>query len=207
MKSTNREWTEEESLFLKNNYGKFGIKYCSDALNRTKTSIKNRASKLEIPRFKTPKDGFKFCGRCGLEKDESDFYTKTISYCKPCCSISRKENGNYFRIWAYNSLKSHIKKGFTVNISTNELKEVAKKSKNCPYCSKELAWTNRISMPNSPTLDRINNENDISNDNYLIICRECNTSKSNRSIQEFLDYIKNVKSKLEKIIETKKLRN
>ena len=43
-----REWTEEEELFLIENYSKFGAEYCSIELNRTIGGIRKRAKKLKV---------------------------------------------------------------------------------------------------------------------------------------------------------------
>ena len=43
-------------------------------------------------------------------------------------------------------------------------------------------------QPNSPTLDRINNENVITNENIWIICSRCNATKLDRTLSEFIDY-------------------
>ena len=45
-------WIDNEILFLKNNYPKYGIKFCSNKLNRTEDSIMNKARKLKLKHLK-----------------------------------------------------------------------------------------------------------------------------------------------------------
>jgi 5-methylcytosine-specific restriction endonuclease McrA len=54
---------------------------------------------------------------------------------------------------------------------------------------------------NSPTLDRINNENIVNLDNAYICCCECNRTKSNRTLNGFSEYMKNVLAKIQPILE------
>jgi hypothetical protein len=44
----------------------------------------------------------------------------------------------------------------------------------------------------SPTLDRLGNENEIRSDNILILCYQCNATKRDRSLKEFLEYCRAV---------------
>jgi len=44
----------------------------------------------------------------------------------------------------------------------------------------------------SPTLDRLDNEGVIRNDNILILCYQCNATKRDRTLKEFLDYCRAV---------------
>jgi len=48
MKKNERIWNEEDVLFLKENYKKFGAEYCSEKLNRTISAISKRASIIGV---------------------------------------------------------------------------------------------------------------------------------------------------------------
>ena len=61
-----KRWTDNEDLYIKNNYGFESIKNTSNYLNRTERSVKARASKLKVPfnraKFEHNKDFFYFLG-------------------------------------------------------------------------------------------------------------------------------------------------
>ena len=47
----------------------------------------------------------------------------------------------------------------------------------------------------SPTLDRLDNEKVIRTDNVLILCYQCNATKRDRTLKEFLEYCRAVDKK------------
>jgi len=47
----------------------------------------------------------------------------------------------------------------------------------------------------SPTLDRLDNEKVIRRDNVLILCYQCNATKRDRTLNEFLDYCRAITAK------------
>ena len=76
-----------------------------------------------------------------------------------------------------------------------ELYELASRVDACVFCGCQLDWQlgSKGSMKNnSPTLDRIDNEDVIRRDNILIICYRCNATKRDRTLKEFIDYCQSV---------------
>jgi hypothetical protein len=78
-----KQWNDKETKFLKENYSKYGIKYCMEKLNFSKNRILGKVQKLELklnPEVKSqawskPKN------KCNINPDL--FYnitTKEISY-------------------------------------------------------------------------------------------------------------------------------
>lgn len=68
--------------------------------------------KTKAPEIKIPKEGYKFCQKCGLEKSLSEFYKDgQYGYCKNCSKIYYKENKDrltdYFNV--YNKSDAHKK--------------------------------------------------------------------------------------------------
>jgi hypothetical protein len=105
---------------------------------------------------------------------------------------------NPVRAWAGHSIsaKKHNSK-FTLTLTIEEL--MAKAPTHCPLCGCELIYKSKgigKSSPIncSPSLDRINNELVVRNDNTWVICHKCNTTKSNRTLQEFINYCTKVAS-------------
>jgi len=210
--SIKHPWTQEEIQFLKENYPKYGYQGCSEKLNRTPVSIRVKASVLKIPKFiLKPKDGYRFCARCHQEKLMSEFSKSKNKkfglecYCKKChnerSKIRKNKNRQYY--WAHKSILSHSKK-FIVKIKTKELENLAKQTIKCNFCKKDLGWNNIKFEDNSLTLDRLDNGNFLTLENVLIICRKCNTTKLNRSLEEFKDYMKDILPVIEDIIQQRK---
>ena len=68
---------------------------------------------------------------------------------------------------------------------------MAQKTDACFICGAVLDWQlgNKGRMKsNSPTLDRVDNENVIRKNNILILCYKCNATKRDRTFEEFVEY-------------------
>jgi len=101
----------------------------------------------------------------------------------------RRKNSR--RRWASACLAGHRRRGYTTELTYDELCEVALKTEACFICGVMLDWQlgNKGHMNNrSPTLDRLDNEEVIRRDNILILCYKCNATKRDRTLREFLDY-------------------
>jgi 5-methylcytosine-specific restriction endonuclease McrA len=78
------------------------------------------------------------------------------------------------------------------------LETLAKASTYCPYCGTELGWIKaRVDRSDIPTLDRIDNENEVRIDNIEIICNRCNRAKGNMTKNEFIQFCRMVSDKFE----------
>ena len=158
----------------------------------------------------------KKCTKCGQIKNVDEFYTrlgKSSTRCKSCENESKKEYNtkhpdkqsrwntqwrmrNPIEAWALDTLYKHDKKGYKIEISNEQLVSIAKLTPRCEICGLELKWRHeekngKISL-DSPTLDRLHSNDVINKDNIQIICLKCNTTKHNRSMDEFIDYCENV---------------
>jgi hypothetical protein len=103
------------------------------------------------------------------------------------------------RVWATQTLSNHRKRGNEIQITPSKLEMLAKQSTHCQFCGCELAWGyGNGYVLNSPSLDRINNDNTISVDNVQILCIKCNTSKQDRTMDELVSWCKMVVTKFEK---------
>lgn len=139
----------------------------------------NRKIKQQKPRF---------CRKCGIE----------ISKGKILCEICREENKKlYYKKknltyleWARLRINSKISQGFDVRITKKELALKAEQTTHCPLCGVEFNYLDRkgTTTATAPSLDRINNEHIVTSDNTWIVCYQCNSTKRNRTLQEFIDY-------------------
>ena len=101
------------------------------------------------------------------------------------------KNYPYF-VFARQAIYHHKHRGYSMKISISELEELAKITKTCKYCGKELIYNigirNKKNWFDGPSLDRLNNEKEIRLDNIQIICGKCNVTKQDRTNEEFIDY-------------------
>ncbi len=187
-----KEWTEDEELFLIENYSKYGVKFCSDKLKRSKNAIRLRSKKLDIK-----------WGRVKMIYHK-DYLEKVVKESKNIGMVLdsldlRKAGGNYRvvnkYIKEYDLDTSHFEKGefklglspknklnledVLVEHSTYSRSNLKKRLYNegllkreCCLCGQDENWNG---MKISLILDHING---VYNDNRLgnlrIVCPNCN---------------------------------
>jgi len=146
----------------------------------------------------------KKCTKCGETKSTVEFspHKRTRdgldSWCRNCKNVATKK----YRIehphlqWATDTVHNHKKRGFKVHFTIAQLTAIAKVTKRCYICHRELdfSWGTKGKkiVKGSPTLDRINNETDVTLDNIAILCHRCNGAKHTMTMDEFIDYCKRV---------------
>jgi len=144
---------------------------------------------LPISEFYTPASGTRYnCKRC------ESVYSKTYRQMHPgfrreCEKEYARKNPR--RRWAIACLSGHRRRGYVTEITSKELYKMALKTEKCLICETQLDWRlgNKGRMNrNSPTLDRVDNEDVIRIDNIAILCYRCNATKRDRTLREFLDY-------------------
>jgi hypothetical protein len=187
-----REWTEEEELFLIENYSKFGSEYCSVKLNRPIGGIRKRAKKLKIKWKKVKKIYHKdFLENIIKESTNIGMVLDKLNL--------RKAGGNYKvinkYIIEYNLDVSHFISGkFKIGSSSKtkiSLEEILVENssysrknlkkrlyndgiliKECCLCGQNEDWNG---MKISLILDHINGiHNDNRIENLRIVCPNCN---------------------------------
>ncbi|MGA9153287.1 MAG: hypothetical protein WBZ36_22135, partial [Candidatus Nitrosopolaris sp.] len=86
--------------------------------------------------------------------------------------IRRKKylENNKNRLWAMRTISGHRFKGYDVQVTEDELLEKRRVTITCRYCGEVLQYDKKKMI----ALDRIHNENFLTNDNTQIICRKCN---------------------------------
>ena len=170
----------------------------------------------------------KRCPRCGEVKSINEFDKNRAnsgglaSWCKSCKHKEnverRRQNRSKYREmdkkyhyqwidkyphrnWAIRSINRHREK-FIVEIDLNWLEKKAKETSVCPLCGVDLYYGRGKGhdRTNTPTLDRLDNGNIITESNTAIICYKCNATKGNRSVVEFMAYCKAVIPKLEALM-------
>lgn len=103
---------------------------------------------------------------------------------------------NPIKYWAQHAISAKRRDSrFIVTLTSEELEQKAASVEYCPICGVKIDYSRKgkgHALPNSPSLDRINNENEVRNDNTQILCYKCNATKSNRTMKEFIEYCSNV---------------
>ena len=158
------------------------------------------------------------CNRCKKELPISDFYNPPSGMRYSCKKCDNEYSRNYHkthldddrkyereyarknprRRWANACLSGHRRRGYAVEITSEELYQIASRTEHCFICDCQIDWQlgNKGHMNNrSPTLDRLDNEKVIRKDNSLILCYQCNASKRDRTLKELVDYCEAVAKK------------
>jgi len=154
----------------------------------------------------TDKKKTKVCKECNRELPLSSFYKMHTSpdghgyYCKSCADKIKIEHTkrNPKLAWCYTTRSHHRSKGFKVTITNEELYNTIKNLDTCELCGCVLDWsvyTKGMCKPNSPSLDRVNSEKELTVDNVMILCHECNSMKRSKSLEELITFCKMVVKK------------
>lgn len=163
------------------------IKYCS--------KCKESKSILLFGKDKRRKDGYSlYCTEC-TNKISRKNYANNVSSRTVSRNLWRDNNIDHIR--AIHTITNHRRKGNIINVSINYVMELFKNTTHCNICGVELLKTieNKIPMETSPSLDRIDNSNELNENNIWIICHQCNATKRNRTIDEFYEYCKLILSR------------
>lgn len=103
------------------------------------------------------------------------------------------------RWWAGLTLRQHKKRdGYIIHISMEELEQIGENTKFCPICGIEIDWgigNKGKAVPNSPSLDRKYNEQELNKNNVWVICWRCNQGKNKGTLEEYIDHCKRVATK------------
>jgi len=199
-------WSQEEIFFLKENFQRLGVKECSTKLKRSDRSIQMKACRLRLLLRKKPQMGHLFCSDCKKEKPIEEFYQNQSKktkrqyayYCKGC---GQKRYEKYrISFWSSNTIQQHKKVGCSINFTPSELTKKAKETKHCLFCKCELGWHNNGIQNNSPTLERLNNDTNLTLQNIAILCYQCNSTKRDRTLLEFANYISLIKPILDSLV-------
>ncbi len=189
--------------------------------NRQSISVKNAKGTMvdtllqkELIQKKSIQKEIIICEKCGGAFNNKVNHTQNEKIYKSLCIPCRlkmknilyekklKLTGKYtLTRWISNILAQHRKK-FNVNIDTLELTEKWKNITHCYICGIKLDWSynKKKIQGNSPSIDRINNENFMNINNVQLICTRCNRIKSDNTMDNFIksckkivDYNKNIK--------------
>lgn len=149
----------------------------------------------------------KLCKTCLVEHKIEDFYVHKGGYIETTCKFCRRKasrddyNNNPYKYWAKNTRQYHESKGIRVDMSVEQIEKAARAHGHCQMCGKSLYYgrkRNGVSSGDSPTLDRINNQMYINENNVFITCLSCNASKRDRSLKEFVAFCKMIYEKFGK---------
>lgn len=158
----------------------------------------------------------KICPVCKVKKSTNEFYkdcktSDKLSWaCKECTrnnsaknrlknpdaskeSINRWRVAHILRTKAHGSINGHLRAGYKVYITVDELEQMLLSASICPMCGSVFDDTHE----HRKTVDRINNEKILTTDNTWIICHKCNASKQDRTMKELCSWCKLILKKFE----------
>jgi len=105
---------------------------------------------------------------------------------------------NRHREWARLTISAHRRKGYLVTFTREWLQELAKKTTHCFLCDIELNFNkkkSRCPQSDSPSLDRVDREPILTEDNIAIMCYACNTGKGVGTLDEYIERCKRIARK------------
>lgn len=111
-----------------------------------------------------------------------------------CIKMNRRNEAKTpHRTWARKTLHGHKKRGNEIQVTIDQVYKLALNTTTCRYCDRILDFSqdgskNHSPQPNSPSLDRITNENVLRMDNIQIICHKCNEIKNSMAHDKFIEY-------------------
>lgn len=147
-------------------------------------------------KYTTGKGHGKYCNKCYSKIRLAQIQADPALHEKHKQTCKNYIMKNPERSWARATIWSHKNRGFQVQISIDQLMKLAQQTKKCFYCDAEMLYTRYEGFAhNRASLDRINNEHIINYTNIAICCHKCNTTKSSRSLKEFVEYCKFITEK------------
>ncbi len=115
--------------------------------------------------------------------------TNKERYCSKCRPLN---------IWANSKIRSKKQLNMSICFSVDWLSKLAFTTTHCNLCGKKLVYNAEGIYANFASLDRIDNEDVLTEDNTWIVCYKCNTTKSNRTLKEFIEYCTMISQKWDK---------
>ena len=143
---------------------------------------------LAISEFCAPPSGFRnICKKCDIanaKRYNREHRQEKVKYDRGCATENPR------RKWAHACLARHRRAGYTIELTSKQLYELALKAENCFICGQVLlrGLGNKGSMRRaSPSLDRLDNERTTRVDNMSTLYR-CNATKQDRTLEECVEY-------------------
>jgi hypothetical protein len=126
-----------------------------------------------------------------LHKEESSLYFKEyrLKHLNERTLLAKRIRQDN---WIYISLDKHKRNGIDIRTTQEEIVS-SNDIEHCYICGCGLIIGQDKTSRNSPTLDRLNNELFMDVNNTKVVCHSCNVMKGERSILEYLLYLKIIK--------------
>lgn len=143
------------------------------------------------------------CFKCNTIKSNRtlDEYIKYLQSFLNNIDVEKKYNNNTHTdkniiknqiVWSNRTIYYHSLNGIVCNFLPKDLQLMAIKSFNCDYCRKELDWSGGKRRHNTPSLENIDLKTELFLEDISIVCWECNSTKSNRTLRDFIEYCKKI---------------
>jgi len=101
-----------------------------------------------------------------------------------------------WKYWSNRTRTNHRSRGYDVSgLSRSDLEEKAEATEFCPICGVRLNWdfaARKRHDGDTPTLDRIHNDNVLTPENVWVVCHRCNGAKGAMSFAEFVRHCQTV---------------
>lgn len=192
--------TQAQINFIKENYPKYGVRYCLVHLNITRHMLSKCIEQLNIRKHSIfYEEGYTRCYVCRqvkLFKYFSSEYHNNTKY-GLCFECAEKSNINRLylkslpvekqrKLTIYSLLRSTVARAKKKNLKHNiDYKWIDENFKDkCPVLNIEYVMCSGTACDASPSVDRINNDLGYTKDNCIIVCRKVNAMKLNGTVAE-----------------------
>lgn len=111
--------------------------------------------------------------------------------------LSRKELKRQYRLkdpihwYALETIRGHKKSKYILKVTVKEVEEICRNTSSCILCGIPINWSS-LKSKDSPSLDRIDNENTLTKDNIQLLCLRCNMTKGDMKMKQFIEYCNNI---------------
>lgn len=133
-------------------------------------------------KHKRRKDGLSYeCRDCANSR------SKAWKTNHPTYQRERTKKQGMFLSWANNVIYNHRQRKIEILCDADDLAQKAQSTISCEICQRTLSW-GTVNTDLSPTFDNRDCLSTIRLDQCLILCNQCNRTKSNRTLDEFVIY-------------------
>ena len=143
----------------------------------------------------------KTCTKCNKTKEEDAFEmrgTKRRNQCRTC--MNKTKRAHYLKNpldYKFREAQRRAKKrGLEFDITIDDIVI----PDYCPLLGMKLEVNTQGAQYNSPSLDRIDSSRGYTKDNIWVISHRANTVKNDASLEELINLVYNLKTKIEKCI-------
>lgn len=147
-------------------------------------------------------EGSKECPSCH-HFGTPDEFGMAPKACNQCYNKRRKYvQNNALKHWAASTLNNHKFRGIDISVSQEWLENRVKNVTHCEICEHRVYFSRYVgkNKPWTITIDRIDSNIGVTEDNVAILCHKCNSQKGEWTLEEYRAILMKKISNIDKLI-------